>query len=64
MKMIAFAVPILEGKLEDWKNMILGNMLGENKKATDESREFAGVQERSYLQKRLLRVHENTIFST
>ena len=51
MKMIAFAVPILEEKLEDWKNMILGNMLGENKKATDESREFAGVQERSYLQK-------------
>ena len=51
MKMIAFAVPILEGKLEDWKQMILGNMLGENKKATDESREYAGVQERSYLQK-------------
>ena len=51
MKMIAFAVPILEGKLEDWTNMILNNMLGDNKKATDESRENAGVQERSYLQK-------------
>jgi len=34
MKMIAFAVPILEGKLEDWKNMILGNMVGENKNTT------------------------------
>ena len=31
--MIAFAVPILEGKLEDWTNMILNNMLGDNKKA-------------------------------
>ena len=51
MKMIAFAVPILEGKLEDWTNMILNNMLGDNKKATDESRENAGVHERSYLQK-------------
>ena len=49
--MIAFAVPILEGKLEDWTNMILNNMLGDNKKATDESRENAGVHERSYLQK-------------
>ena len=46
-----FCCTNFEGKLEDWKNMILGNMLGENKKATDESREFAGVQERSYLQK-------------
>ena len=51
MKMIAFAVPILEGKLEDWKHMILDNMLGENKKSTDQSREYAGVHERSYLQK-------------
>ena len=51
MKMIAFAVPILEGKLEDWTNMILNTMLGDNKKATDESRENAGVHERSYLQK-------------
>jgi len=49
--MIAFAVPILEGKLEDWTNMILNTMLGDNKKATDESRENAGVHERSYLQK-------------
>ena len=39
--MIAFAVPILEGKLEDWTNMILNTMLGDNKKATDESRENA-----------------------
>ncbi len=51
MKMIVFAVPILEGKLEDWTNMILNTMLGDNKKATDESRENAGVHERSYLQK-------------
>ena len=51
MAMIAFAVPILEGKLEDWTHMILDNMLGDNKKPTDESRENAGVQERSYLQK-------------
>ena len=43
--MIAFAVPILEGKLEDWTNMILNNMLGDNKKATDESRENASVDE-------------------
>ena len=49
--MIAFAVPILEGKLEDWTNMILNNMLGDNKKATDESRKNAGVHERSFLQK-------------
>ena len=51
MKMIAFAVPILEGKLEDWTKMILNTMLGDNKKATDQSRENAGVHERSYLQK-------------
>ena len=51
MTMIAFAVPILNGKLEDWTHMILDNMLGDNKKSTDESRENAGVQERSYLQK-------------
>ena len=49
--MIAFAVPILEGKLEDWTKMILNTMLGDNKKATDQSRENAGVHERSYLQK-------------
>ena len=49
--MIAFAVPILEGKLEDWTKMILNTMLGDNKKATDQSRENAGVPERSYLQK-------------
>ena len=51
MKMIAFAVPILEGKLEDWTKLILNTMLGDNKKATDQSRENAGVHERSYLQK-------------
>ena len=51
MKMIVFAVPILEGKLEDWTKMILNTMLGDNKKATDQSRENAGVHERSYLQK-------------
>ena len=31
--------------------MILNTMLGDNKKATDQSRENAGVHERSYLQK-------------
>ena len=41
--MIAFAVPILEGKLDDWTKMILNTMLGDNKKATDQSRENAGV---------------------
>ena len=51
MKMIAFAVPILDGKLEDWTNMILNTLLGDNKKATDESRENAGVHDWSYLQK-------------
>ena len=49
--MIDFAVPILEGKLEGWTKMILNTMLGDNKKATDQSRENAGVHERSYLQK-------------
>ena len=41
--MIAFGVPILEGKLEDWTKMILNTMLGDNKKATDQSRENAWV---------------------
>ena len=50
-EMIAIALPILPGKIEVWKTKILDKMLGENKKATDESREYAGVQERSYLQK-------------
>ena len=47
MTMIASAVPILDGKLEDWTHMILDNMLGDNKKPTDESRENTGVQESS-----------------
>ncbi len=51
MTMIAFAVPILDGKLEDWKHMILDTMHGDNKQSTDQSRENAGVHERSYLQK-------------
>ena len=51
MKLIAFALPILKGKLEYWKNMILCNMLGGNKKATDDSGKNASMHERSYLQR-------------
>ena len=48
--MIAFAVPILE-KIRRLETNDIWQHVGENKKATDESREYAGVQERSYLQK-------------
>ena len=51
MTMIAVAMPILSAKLEDWERMILDNMRGENKQVTDQSRENAGVHERSFLQK-------------
>ena len=50
MAMLAMAVPILPGKKEEWKEMILNNMTGEGKKETDSIRENAGVHERSFLQ--------------
>ena len=49
--MIAFAVPILEGKLEDLTKMILNTMPGDNKKDADAIRNAAGVRERLCLQK-------------
>ena len=48
--MLAVAIPILPGKLDDWKNSVLDQMTGENKTHTDEIRENAGVHERSFLQ--------------
>lgn len=50
MSILAMAIPILPGKKEKWKNLILKNMTGENKKETDKIREDAGVHERSFLQ--------------
>lgn len=50
MAMLAMAIPILPGKKEKWKEMILNNMNGEKKSETDKIREDAGVHERSFLQ--------------
>ena len=50
MAILAMAIPILPGKKEKWKKMILNNMTGENKSETDKIREEAGVHERSFLQ--------------
>ena len=50
MGMLAVAIHILPGKLDDWKSVALDQMAGENKTHTDEIRENAGVHERSFLQ--------------
>jgi hypothetical protein len=50
MDMLAVAIPILPGKLDAWKRVVLDQMTGENKKETDAIRENAGVHERSFLQ--------------
>ena len=50
MAMLAVAIPILPGKLDAWKSVVLDQMTGENKIHTDQIRENAGVHERSFLQ--------------
>ena len=48
MAMLAVAIPILPGKLDAWKSVVLDQMTGENKIHTDQIRENAGVHERSF----------------
>ena len=50
MKTMAFAVPILPRKTEDWKNLVK-DLQGPRKKEFDESRKHMGITaERTYLQ--------------
>ena len=50
MAILAVAIPILPGKLDAWKSVVLDQMTGENKSHTDMIRKNAGVHERSFLQ--------------